>query len=460
VEGCVLVVDDEPGMLEVLSMALEEMGFRALVTQSPERALEILRTEEIELALLDVRMPQMDGRELMQRIKEIAPRLPVVFLTAFGNVKDAVSAIKVGAFDYLTKPFNLEDLQAVLARGIRYTSLLKDNERLREALEGRYSFKGIIGTSPKMRAVIEAISKVCESNVSVLILGESGTGKELVARAVHFNSPRKDGPFLAINCAAIPEGLLESELFGYVKGAFTGATGNKPGKFAQANKGTLFLDEIGDMPLGLQSRILRVLQERAFEPLGSGRLQSVDVRIVAATNKNLKAMVQEGAFREDLYFRLNVYPIQLPPLRERKEDIPQLASHFLAQSSEAMGRRIKGLTPSALEAMARYRWPGNVRELINCIERAVIVSQDAFIDVSDLPEYLFERKGSPQDPEGFIPENLDRELERIERGFILRALEEAQGIQAKAAKMLGIQERSLWHRIKKLGIRVQKNPTG
>jgi transcriptional regulator with PAS, ATPase and Fis domain len=220
------------------------------------------------------------------------------------------------------------------------------------------------------------------------------------------------------------------------------------------------LDEIGDMPLGLQSRILRVLQERAFEPLGSGRLQSVDVRVVAATNKNLKAMVQEGTFREDLYFRLNVYPIQLPPLRERKEDIPQLASHFLAQSSEAMGRRIKELTPSALEAMARYRWPGNVRELINCIERAVIVSQDAFIDVSDLPEYLFERKGSPQDPEGFIPENLDRELERIERGFILRALEEAQGVQAKAAKMLGIQERSLWHRIKKLGIRVQKNPTG
>ena len=459
-EGHVLVVDDELGMLEVLSMALEEMGYRALATQSPEKALEILRTEEIELALLDIRMPGMNGRELMQRIKEHSPGLPVVFLTAFGNIKDAVSAIKEGAFDYLTKPFNLEDLQAVLAKGVRYSTLLKDNERLREALEGRYSFQGIIGTSPKMRAVIEAISKVCESNVSVLILGESGTGKELVAKAVHFNSPRKDGPFVAINCAAIPEGLLESELFGYVKGAFTGATGNKPGKFAQAHKGTLFLDEIGDMPLGLQSRILRVLQERAFEPLGGNRLQGTDVRVVAATNKNIKSMVQEGTFREDLYFRLNVYPILLPPLRERKEDIPKLALHFLTQSVKAMGKRTRGFTPSALEAMTRYQWPGNVRELINCIERAAIVTQDTLIDTTDLPEYLFERRGSQKAPEGFIPESLDQELERLERGFILRALEEADGVQAKAAKMLGIQERSLWHRIKKLDIKVQKKPTG
>ena len=303
--------------------------------------------------------------------------------------------------------------------------------------------------------MIEQVTEVCETRATVMLNGESGTGKELVARAIHFNSPRRAKPFVAVNCAAIPEGLLESELFGHVKGAFTGALANRTGRFAAADGGTLFLDEIGDMPMGLQAKLLRVIQERSFEPVGASRSQSVDVRLVTATHKDMRQAIADGRFREDLYYRLNVFPIALPALRERREDVPLLAGHFIVELAEAMGKRVTGFTPAALSAMATYDWPGNIRELRNCIERAVIVARTDVIDERDLPQDLFE-PGRREAPSG-LPRDLDAELERLERGFIVEALRRTDGVQVQAARLLGIAERSLWHRIKKLGIRVGRS---
>ncbi|MBI3514902.1 MAG: sigma 54-interacting transcriptional regulator, partial [Proteobacteria bacterium] len=336
---------------------------------------------------------------------------------------------------------------------------LRDNQRLRAELEGRYSFANLIGSSPAFRQVIGAIGEVCESKATVLITGESGTGKEMVARAIHFNSSRKSGPFVAINCAAIPEGLLESELFGHVKGAFTGAVSNRSGRFAQAHGGTLFLDEVGDMPVATQAKILRVLQERSFEPVGSTQTREVDVRLIAATHRDLQDAVRERQFREDLYYRLNVFPIALPALRERTEDIPALVEHFIEQIGASIGKRIGGFSPAAIKAMADYDWPGNIRELQNCIERSMIVAKTPTVDVADLPRYLFRQREERLDGTR-IPPELDDELERIERRFILNALQKTQGVQVKAADLLGITERSLWHRIKKLGIQIVKQPAG
>ncbi len=446
----VLIVEDEPRMRDVLSIALEGVGYRTLRAGNGREALDTLRSEDPDVVLTDQRMPDMGGHDLLIEVRARWPNLPVVLMTAYGSVKDAVEAIKIGAFDYLTKPFEMDELLAIVANAIRMSDVLRENQRLRREIEERHRFDQLVGDSPAFRRVMQSISEVCESNASVLISGESGTGKELVARAVHANSKRRDRPFVAINCAAIPEGLLESELFGHVKGAFTGAVGNKTGRFEQADGGTLFLDEIGDMQVSLQAKILRVLQERSFEPVGSLQTRHVDVRIVAATNKNLREAIRQGRMREDLYYRLAVFPVDMPALRERREDIALLVGHFQRKVTAAMGKRINGFSAAAIDAMKGYPWPGNIRELENCVERAIIVARSPVVDVGDLPPYLFEETAVPAP--GALP--LEEALDRVERRLIIDALNQTGGVQVKAAALLGVKERSLWHRIKRLGIQV------
>ena len=454
----ILVVDDEPKLREVLAATLQELGYQTRMAASGAAALEQIENDPVDLVLSDLRMPGMSGQELLAELRRRTPNVPVVLMTAYGTVKDAVQAIKDGAFDYISKPFEIDELEATIAKALRMYAALRDNLRLREELEGRYRFENLVGASPAFHKVIEAIAEVCESRASVLISGESGTGKEMVARAIHFNSSRRAGPFVAINCAAIPEGLLESELFGHVKGAFTGAVSARQGRFAQADGGTLFLDEIGDMPSALQAKILRVLQERSFEPVGSANSRTTDVRILAATNKDLREAVRNGGFRSDLYYRLNVFPIDVPPLRARREDIPLLVEHSAHELAQHMGRPQPVFTQAALRAMQDYAWPGNVRELQNCIERAIIVAKGSSVDVGDLPQDLFTQSSANHEAVR-IPSNLDAELERLEREFILEALRRTAGIQVKAAELLGVSERSLWHRVKKLGISIAKRAT-
>ncbi|WP_353185459.1 sigma-54-dependent transcriptional regulator [Bosea sp. (in: a-proteobacteria)] len=450
----ILVVDDEERLADVLAAALEDLGYRATAVTSAQAALMALEQSRFDLVLTDLRLPVLDGRGLLREVRRRWPEVPVIIITAFAAVRDAVELVKEGAFDYIAKPFEMEDVAATLGRALRLADVVRDNERLRSELEGRHSFDTLIGNSPSFRRVIEQVTEVCETRATVMLNGESGTGKELVARAIHFNSPRRARPFVAVNCAAIPETLLESELFGHVKGAFTGAVSNRVGRFAAAEGGTLFLDEIGDMPLAIQAKLLRVVQERSFEPVGASRSQTVDVRLVAATHKDMRAAVAAGLFREDLFYRLNVFPIRLPALRERAEDIPLLAAHFLASLSETVGKPVTGFSPAALAAMSAHDWPGNIRELHNCVERALIVAKTATIDVQDLPRELFE--GQRRTGGAALPRDLDAELERIERDFILEALRRSDGVQVKAARLLGIAERSLWHRIKKLGIRLNR----
>jgi two-component system, NtrC family, response regulator AtoC len=451
----ILIVDDETRLAEVLAAALENFGHRPIVCSSASDALDVMAREEVDLIISDLRMKGMDGRELLHAIHRKWPDIPVVLMTAFTSVRDAVELIKEGAFDYVAKPFEISEIEATVARALKLNDVIRDNLRLRSELEERYRFDQLIGTSQSFRQVIEQIAEVCESKATVLLTGESGTGKEVISRAIHFASPRRLRPFVAVNCAAIPEGLLESELFGHVKGAFTGAVANRQGRFAAAEGGTLLLDEIGDMPQAVQVKILRALQERTIEPVGSTQSQSVDVRVIAATHKDLKRAVADGTFREDLYYRLNVFPIALPPLRERMEDLSLLAQHFLEAYSESMGKKIVAFTPGALASMANYRWPGNIRELQNCIERAVIVARSATVDVPDLPPYIFDLTESGA-PATRVPNDLDAELVRQERAFVLEALQQSGGVQVRAAELLGISERSLWHRIKKLGIRIAK----
>ena len=453
----ILIVDDETRLADVLAAAMESLGHRALTAGTGAAALEIMAREPVDLVLTDMRMPGMSGRELLHAVSQRWPDVPVVLITAFTSVRDAVEIIKEGAFDYIAKPFDMDAIEAIVRRALRLNEVARDNERLRGELQGRFSFEQLIGAAPRFSRVIGQIAEVCESRATVLLTGESGTGKELVARAIHLNSPRRRGPYVAVNCAAVPEGLLESELFGHVKGAFTGAVASRKGRFAQASGGTLLLDEIGDMPLATQVKLLRVLQERCFEPVGSAQTQTADVRVIAATHKDMREALAAGTFREDLYYRLNVYPIALPALRERSEDITLLANHFLAEFSGAMAKKIIAFTPSAQKAMTQYHWPGNIRELQNCVERAVIVARGPAVDLPDLPDYLF---SAPDARAGraAIPADLDAEMERQERDYILAALEKAGGVQIKAAELLGVNERSLWHRIKKLKIEIRRTP--
>ncbi|QNH75956.1 sigma-54-dependent Fis family transcriptional regulator [Pseudomonas protegens] len=456
-----LVVDDEPKLCDLLSSALSQDGIQVFTASNGLHALKVLEQEDIDLVISDWRMPGMDGPQLLGEIKQRYPNLPVIVMTAYSTVKNAVQSMRNGAYDYIAKPFDIDELDITVSKALQFRDILKDNQRMRAELDEHQQFDSLVGDSPTFRRVLQAVDSVRDSNATILLTGESGTGKEMVARAIHKHGNRADKPFVAVNCAAIPEGLLESEMFGHRKGAFTGAVADRIGRFQQADKGTLFLDEVGDMPLALQAKILRALQERVIEPVGDPRERKVDVRVIAATNKNLLEAVANKEFREDLYYRLNVFPIPLPALRERVEDIAPLARHF-AHSLGAAGKRITGFSPQALQAMASYAWPGNIRELQNCVERATIVARASVIEESDLPGYLFDTP--PAGAEGRpllgvnapVPSDLDAALAEVERSYILAALQQSNGVQAAAAQMIGISERSFWYRLKKLGIQVDK----
>lgn len=457
-----LVVDDEPKLCDLLSSALSQNGIQVFTASNGLHALKVLEQEDIDLVISDWRMPGMDGPQLLAEIKQRYPQLPVIVMTAYSTVKNAVQSMRNGAYDYIAKPFDIDELDITVSKALQFRDILKDNQRMRAELEEHQQIDSLVGDSPAFRQVLQAVDSVRESNATILLTGESGTGKEMVARAIHKHGNRADKPFVAVNCAAIPEGLLESEMFGHRKGAFTGAVADRVGRFQQADKGTLFLDEVGDMPLALQAKILRALQERVIEPVGDPRERKVDVRVIAATNKNLLEAVANKEFREDLYYRLNVFPIPLPALRERVEDIAPLARHFAHSLGATAGKRISGFSAKALQAMASYTWPGNIRELQNCVERATIVATGQVIEEKDLPGYLFDTQAQGAEHSAAIsvgppvPSDLEAALAEVEKAYILAALQQSNGVQAAAAQMIGISERSFWYRLKKLGIQVDK----
>jgi len=436
----ILIVDDEKNYPLILSAVLEEEGFETLTANSARKALEILENSDLDLVLTDMKMPSMDGIELLERVKSKDPELPVIMMTAYGTVEKAVEAMQKGAYNYILKPFDNDSLVIYVSKAIAMYQVVKENRRLRDAVESRYSFGNIIGKSKAMRDVFETIQKVAPTGATVLIEGESGTGKELVAKSIHFNSPRRDKPFVAVNCSAFVENLLESELFGHEKGAFTGAAAMKKGRFELADRGTLFLDEIGELSQNLQVKLLRVLQERIFERVGGVKPVSVNIRVIAATNKRLEEEVRQGRFREDLFYRLNVLHIALPPLKQRTEDIRLLVDHFIKKYADERKANIpvKGIEQAVERIFYDYNWPGNIRELENVIERAMILCPEDIIKVSDLPKNF---KDNVCDNLYFdIPANakLDETLALIEKKMIKRALKLTNNVQSKAARMLGI----------------------
>jgi DNA-binding NtrC family response regulator len=443
--GCVLVVDDDAAMREMLVSLLEDHGFEAHAAARAEHALEKVRETEFDAVLSDIRMPGKTGLELLGDLREIRADMPVILMTAFGTIDSAVEAMRVGAFDYITKPFKRDEVLVVLERAFERRALEEENRRLRRAVDQTSSFGDLIGSSPAMREIFALIRKIAENRSSVLITGESGTGKELVARTIHFSGSRRESPFIPINCTAIPEGLLESELFGHVRGAFTGAVASKRGLFEKAHTGTLFLDEIGDMGLGLQGKLLRVLQDREIRPVGSTQSVRVDVRIIAATNKDLRAEMEASRFRRDLFYRLNVIPIQIPPLRERPEDVPTLAEFYVRKHTSGARRT---LTPEAVVRLQRCRWEGNARELENVIERALALSEGAEIHPEDLPLGTEEAAGKEPSPETLTHAAAQRRisLEQLCDLYIDEILQLTGGNKVQAARILGINRRTLYRR--------------
>jgi len=450
----ILIIDDEEPIRFSLRGILEDEGYEVLEAATAEEGLEVADAERPDLVFLDIWLPGMDGLTAQARLKGNHPDLPVVMISGHGTIETAVCAIQQGAYDFIEKPLSLEKVVIVAARALEAGSLRRENQVLRTVLPEQDE---LIGQSPVMLKFQELLARVAPTDVWVLLTGENGTGKELAARALHAGSRRADAPMIAVNCAAIPEELIESELFGHEKGAFTSADQARAGRFEMANNGTLFLDEIGDMPLALQAKILRCIQEKAIEPVGSNTTQKVDVRIIAATNQNLVEAIEKGKFRRDLYYRLNVYPIIMPSLRERKEDIPLLAEHFALRAAGEMGKVPVTFTEAALEILKNHTWPGNIRELENCIERLTIIASGTAITPERLASCAVPGGGDasrPSAPGSAFPLDLDRQLAETERDLILRALEETGGVQVKAAELLNISERSMWHRIKKLGINI------
>jgi len=455
----ILVVDDEPNYLVVLSELLKEEGFEVFTAESGEEGLKVARENDLDLVITDMRMPGMDGLQLLKSVKSLNQHLPVIMVTAFGEVEKAVVAMKAGAYNYLAKPFSNDELLVNIRKAIEHYSLLRENLRLRDEARVRYGFASIVGKNVLMQEIYTLIEKVAPTPASVLITGESGTGKELVARAIHINSPRENGPFISVNCAALPETLLESELFGHEKGAFTGAASLRKGRFELADTGTLFLDEIGDIPLPLQAKLLRVLQERSFERVGGNRTINVDVRIITATNKELKEEVENGRFREDFFYRLNVVHIHLPPLRERADDIPMLTEHFITKFAKVLNKPNLQVSMEALRFLVRLPWDGNVRELENTIERSailcsgdVIAPEDVSPEMSSIKE---DKQWSPDiDIEKLIPANLPlpEVLSGVEEQMLKRALEGANYVQAHAAENLGITKSLLQYKLKKYNL--------
>lgn len=425
----ILVVDDDLNILRVLKMRLESEDYIVTTVSEAQEAIDKVKEEEFDLALLDLKLAQGNGIELMETLHNIHPEMPVIILTAYGTIESAVEAMKKGAYSYLTKPFDHQELLLQIRNGIEKNKLAKEIKRLKGIVEERYEFKNIIGESRKMKMVLELVSQAAKIDSNVYIQGESGTGKELIAKALHLASDRRDGPFVAINCAAIPENLLESELFGFKKGAFTGAVYSKKGLFAQAHGGSIFLDEISEMPLSMQAKLLRVIEEKEFYPLGLEKPTTVDVRIIAASNKDLEKEVKQGTFRSDLFYRIHVIPIKLPPLRERKEDIPILTEYFIRKFSEKMEKNINGISPTALQKLMLYSWPGNVRELENVIECAVAMAkQDVITEDLILPtEEIKETEVKP----------LKEAKSDFEKEYVIRLMELTQGNVAQAAELAG-----------------------
>lgn len=445
----ILIVDDEKNYLVVLSSFLSGEGYEPITADNAQQALDIVENTDLDLVLTDMKMPSMDGIELLKRIKEKSPDLPVVMMTAYGTVEKAVEAMQLGAFNFVLKPFQNETLKQIIRNAVSTYSVFKENRRLVEALESRYRFDNIIGKSKPMLAVFDIIQKVAHTKATVLVTGESGSGKELIAKAIHFNSPRRNKPFVALSCAALSETLLESELFGHERGAFTGAAAMRKGRFELADRGTLFLDEIGDVPASVQVKLLRVLEEMTFERVGGTRTIAADIRLIAATNKDLRDEVEQQRFREDLYFRLNVVHITLPPLRERSEDIPLLATHFVNKYAEETNRGEMTISSEAMRFFCHHRWPGNVRQFEHAIERAVLLSEGIEIGLDDLPKDLvgFADLEIPIDWEDLS--NLPETLDGIEKRLVQKALSMSNNIQARAAKLLGITPSNLQYRLKK-----------
>ena len=452
----ILIVDDEPNYLIVISELLKEESYEVLTAQSGEDGLKIVEETDLDLVLTDMRMPGMGGLEFLKAIKKYNKDLPVIMITAFGEVEKAVVAMKAGAYNYLAKPFNNEELLVNIRKAIEHYSLLRENLRLRSEAKIRYGFASIVGKNSRMQEIYQLIEKVAPTTASVLVTGESGTGKELVARAIHSNSPRENAPFISVNCAALPETLLESELFGHERGAFTGATSLRKGRFELADNGTLFLDEIGDIPLSLQAKLLRVLQERNFERVGGVKPIKVDVRIITATNRDLKDEVDNAHFREDLYYRLNVLHIHLPSLRERADDIPMLTDYFINKFAKLLNKPNLKISGDALRYLTGLSWEGNVRELENTIERAAILCNDDVIQSGDVhPDIVNGEAAETWAPDGdfekFLPADLPlpEVLSGVEEQLVKHALEDANYVQARAAESLGITKSLLQYKMKK-----------
>jgi len=443
----VLVVDDEVIIRDSLRDWLTDANYQVFTAENGAQALEIIQQQGLRIVIADLVMPGMDGIELMKRAKEISPNVEVIIVTAYGSIPTAITAMRGGAYDYIEKPFCPERAEILIDKLVEHQELIEENLSLHQKLEERYRFENIIAKSPKMQQVIEVIKVVARSNATVLITGETGTGKEVVARAIHSQSHRHGKPFVALSCAALPESLLESELFGHEKGSFTGAYAQKKGKFEVANRGTLFLDEIGEMSANIQVHLLRVLEEKEFTRVGGNEPIKVDVRVISATNRDMKQAIASGQFREDLYYRLNVVNIELPPLRERREDIPLLAQHFLKKFAVENQKEIAGFSPEATDFLLRYDWPGNVRELENTIERAVILAQNPVIEVADLTQ---------QNLMPAHPISPAISLKQVEKNHILNVLTETGGNYTEAARILGISRMTLYNKAKAYRLNVKK----
>ena len=452
----ILIIDDEPLMRISISDALKGDGYHAAETASGKEGIALVKDGSFDIVITDLRLPDLDGIEVLKSCKRASPDTFVILITAYGAVETAVEAMKYGAYDYITKPFSMDELLLMIKRIVRLKDLEAENLLLKEQVEGRYNFSGIIGKSERMNAIFETIKVISQTDSTVLILGESGTGKELVANAIHSSSPRKAEPYIKVSCAAIPETLLEAELFGYERGAFTGAVKQKKGRFELANKGTIFLDEIGELSPAIQVKLLRVLQEKEFDRLGGIETISADVRIICATQRDLKKEVHRGTFREDLYYRLNVVPITLPPLRDRKGDIMILAKHFLEYYSGLYRKTVKGFSVDALDLLLKYPFPGNVRELEHAVERAIVMGKSEEIQPFDLPEEISSADElndclkAFQDGSGY--EHLTKAIKDFEKRYIARVLEETKGNKTLAAKVLGVSRKTLWEKCKLLEI--------
>ena len=475
-----LVIEDDETVRDVLQSFLAEKGFEVTISQKGEAGLDQIRTGKFDLIVTDLVMPGISGMDVLKQVIDSKLNVPVIVMTAFGTVQTAVEAMKIGAFDYITKPFNLEELIIVLEKALSVSRLQKENVMLKMQLKRKYDFTGLIGDSPRMQAVYDMIERIADTESTVLITGESGTGKELIAKTIHYHSARAGGAFIPLNYAAIPRDLLESELFGHEKGSFTGAVNTRIGRFELAQGGTLFLDEVGELHPSLQVKLLRVLQEREFERVGGVKTIRVDVRILAATNRNLEQAIKDGSFREDLYYRLNVIPLRLPPLRERVEDIPLLTAHFAQEFCRRRKREVFTFSREAMDCLLKYQWPGNVRELENLIERLSILVNEKVVHVSDLPGRLHqltfpqlaqstppEQKPLPASPVSGAPGlrdmsfgdegvDLNQLVNKIERDLILQALERAGGVRSKAAQLLCLNRTTLLEKMKKMGIGLQK----